>query len=638
MTEITERITPGMSEEEVLGVILDEIMARAEPDVAEAICFCAIPHWFNGEFIAWLRGEELKPSQRSREILAALTELTFVGPYHERGWAYHENVRDLLLYRWREIDGEEFEELSGRAARYFGQKAEVATDEERDEWEREHVYHLLAADPDQGFKLFSSMFNRALDFYQLSTCALLLELAKEQGVHLDTVEEYQWMLMEDPEAFAWQRELVTRIMHTIAAGESCSIVGMAGVGKSNLFRFLIRPNVRQRYLGKSWGKYLFLYIDTYSLKELSEWGLYELLLRRMVEATEGLKIESQWTKLFNDLHQQAVWPEKRPLARGYLERGVKNLCQRLGFRLVFLFDEFDEIFRQVDTRFFLSLRALRDEHKYRLSYVVATRDELSRIRKNMGEFESFYELFSLNTFGLGPYSKVDARKMVQRLAMRGGVTVTDDDTNLLLEVSGRHPGLLRAAFWALSDGKIDKSGDIYRQLLDDPDIQAECTKIWDSIGEDEQMALADVAAGRKLQQLDQGIVQLLRLKGLAMENRVGQVTIFCRLFEDFVNQPEVLAAMDIRLDRGSRKVWMEGEGVSPGLTAEEFALLSYLYERRGEICSKGELEALYLKSQNVDTLIDQLQKKIESDPRRPKYLITARGRGFKLARATPVQL
>jgi tetratricopeptide (TPR) repeat protein len=214
MTEITDRITPEMSEEEVLGVLLEEIMARAEPDVAEAIRFCAIPHWFNEEIIAWLRGEGLKPSQRSREILAALTELTFVGPYHERGWAYHENVRDLLLRRWRERDSQEFKQLSGRAAGYFAHKlgekeetllaklfaairrvlgkVETPAEDEREEYRREHMYHLLAADPEQGFELFRSMFNEARDFYQLSICALLLQLAEEHEAHLSS-EDRLWL-------------------------------------------------------------------------------------------------------------------------------------------------------------------------------------------------------------------------------------------------------------------------------------------------------------------------------------------------------------------------------------------------------------------------------------------------------------
>ncbi len=172
-------------------------------------------------------------------------------------------------------------------------------------------------------------------------------------------------------------------------------------------------------------------------------------------------------------------------------------------------------------------------------------------------------------------------------------------------------------------------------MLDNPDIQAECTKIWDSIGEDERMALADVATSYQLQKLEQRVVQLLQLKGLVVESGAGQAAIFCRLFEDFVNQQEVFKAIDIRLDRASGKVWVKGKAVSPGLTAEEFALLYYLFERRGEICSQSELEALYPGgSQNVDTLMDQLRKKIESDPRRPKYVLTVRGRGFKLARAT----
>ena len=213
MKELLHGISLGTGEDEALCAILNEITARAEPDVAEAIRFCAIPHWFNEEIIAWLRGEGLKPSRRCREILAALTELTFVGPYRERGWAYHENVRDLLLRRWRQEDGKEFKKLSGWAAGYFvhklGEKeaplgrlraavrriwgkVEMPTGYLREEYQRERMYHLLAADPGQGFKLFRRMFRRAHKFYHLSTCALLLQWAGEQRAHL-SADDRLWL-------------------------------------------------------------------------------------------------------------------------------------------------------------------------------------------------------------------------------------------------------------------------------------------------------------------------------------------------------------------------------------------------------------------------------------------------------------
>ena len=194
MTERLERITPEMSEQEALGLILDELMARANPDVAEAIRFCAIPHWFDEEIVAWLRGEGREPSQRTREILAALTELTFVGPYHDRGYAYHENVRDLLLHRWRQENAEHFQELSGVAAAYYADKLEEgeASEEQRAEWQREEMYHLLVADEKQGHELFQNMFDEAIKFYRLSTCSLLLQLVGEFREYLS--EEHQQCL------------------------------------------------------------------------------------------------------------------------------------------------------------------------------------------------------------------------------------------------------------------------------------------------------------------------------------------------------------------------------------------------------------------------------------------------------------
>jgi tetratricopeptide (TPR) repeat protein len=206
MTVITDRITPEMSEEEVLGVILDQIMERAEPDVAEAIRFCAIPHWFNEEIIAWLRGEGSSPSRRSGEILAALTKLTFVGPYHERGWAYHEKVRDLLLCRWRERDSEGFREPSGRAANYFEQKlVEALTEGERRVYRREQMYHTLVVDQERGFGLFSELFEKALNLYQLGECNLLKELAYEQRECLN-LNNQRWLEFREGQlAFASAR-------------------------------------------------------------------------------------------------------------------------------------------------------------------------------------------------------------------------------------------------------------------------------------------------------------------------------------------------------------------------------------------------------------------------------------------------
>ncbi|MEA3398053.1 MAG: tetratricopeptide repeat protein [Chloroflexota bacterium] len=186
MSERLSRITPEMDEEEALGLILDALIDRAESDVAEAIRLCAIPHWFNGETLAWLRGEGRETSGRTREILANLAKLTFVGLYRDLGYAYHENVRNLLLRRWRKENAERFQELSGMAAAYYADKLQVGelSEEQHAEWEREEMYHLLVADEGRGIDLFISLLNRASQFYQLSTFDLLLGLAREQAADL----------------------------------------------------------------------------------------------------------------------------------------------------------------------------------------------------------------------------------------------------------------------------------------------------------------------------------------------------------------------------------------------------------------------------------------------------------------------
>ena len=67
------------------------------------------------------------------------------------------------------------------------------------------------------------------------------------------------------------------------------------------------------------------------------------------------------------------------------------------------------------------------------------------------------------------------------------------------------------------------------------------------------------------------------------------------------------------------------------LTAAETALLTGLAERAGEAVSREELSAQFSGNvRNVDVQMTRLRRKIERDPRFPRYLQTVRGTGYVL--------
>jgi two-component system, OmpR family, phosphate regulon response regulator OmpR len=82
-----------------------------------------------------------------------------------------------------------------------------------------------------------------------------------------------------------------------------------------------------------------------------------------------------------------------------------------------------------------------------------------------------------------------------------------------------------------------------------------------------------------------------------------------------------------RLFRGEEAVY---------LTEAETDLLARLAERAGEVVSREELSSSASEgedssgSRQVDVVVTRLRRKIENDPRFPRYLQTVRGRGYLL--------
>ena len=73
------------------------------------------------------------------------------------------------------------------------------------------------------------------------------------------------------------------------------------------------------------------------------------------------------------------------------------------------------------------------------------------------------------------------------------------------------------------------------------------------------------------------------------------------------------------------------------LSPVEYRLLEYLIERRGAVVTREELlEKVWslsgdTLSRTVDVHIAGLRKKIEDDSRYPRFLLTVKGAGYKLA-------
>lgn len=87
-----------------------------------------------------------------------------------------------------------------------------------------------------------------------------------------------------------------------------------------------------------------------------------------------------------------------------------------------------------------------------------------------------------------------------------------------------------------------------------------------------------------------------------------------------------LAAGEVRLNR--RLVQ---------LSPKEFALLGFLQQNLGRVCSKDEIgRAVWTEYQEgvfdyqIENLVRRLRSKIETDPNAPQLLLTVRGLGYKL--------
>jgi hypothetical protein len=424
------------------------------------------------------------------------------------------------------------------------------------------------------------------------------------------------------------------ILADLAAGRCCAVIGLSNSGKSTLMRGLASEAAARRYREQRGRPITLVLVDCNRAVALSAQAFYEIVLRSVLEAFPPESTDPLPASL--RMHHEGITDADSSFAASLsFNLALNELCEEHGRDVALLLDEFDEVYTALDDRALLNLRALFDRFNESLKLVTATTRVLRELRGREVEDE-FAELFMRSTYLLPPLTAAEADAVLGRLLP---VEATAGHRRACLELSGGHPGLLVATAQAVSGLTVD---ELRRRAALLPQVRVECLKLWGQLASDEQAGLMALAT-----EGSSGIAPgaLARLEAVGA---VRQGAVFSPLLAEFAARRIRGLQTDrlgVQIDVDSGDVWVDGVRV-PLLTDLEFRLLRLLDERRDKLTDKygivvavwGEKYLGEVDDARIEKLVSRLRTKIEVDPASPRYLLTQRGRGYKLVSTPAAQL
>ena len=124
-------------------------------------------------------------------------------------------------------------------------------------------------------------------------------------------------------------------------------------------------------------------------------------------------------------------------------------------------------------------------------------------------------------------------------------------------------------------------------------------------------------------------------KPFSPKELVARVRAVLRRTEGLERKPDVIRAGDVEIDSTRLSVSVAGRRVE--LTPTEFQLLTAMARQPGRVFTRSQLldaihgGAFESYERAIDAHVKNLRRKIEPDPRSPRYLLTVFGVGYRFA-------
>jgi hypothetical protein len=440
----------------------------------------------------------------------------------------------------------------------------------------------------------------------------------------------------------YRAEQMRTLASWILAGQSGSVIGLAGAGKSNLLGFLChRPEVLRSYLPPEAISVALIPVDLNNLPSNTLATFYRVILRAFFEIRDRFDQMSQ--QMTAELYQENRATRDPFLAQSAL-RELLLQFQAQQIRVVLVMDRFDK-FGQIATPQMLdTLRGLRDSFKGTLCYIVGMRQEMVYLF-DPGALGEMYEILDTHVCWVGPMNETDARRLIAEETYMASTGPGEAEVAHLLALTGGYPAVLKAAcHWWLSLFDRPPASEWMDTLLEERSIRSRLEEIWAGLTQEEGRALSEmqrrcirdgtIAAGDgDIEVRHRHALSNLVDKGLCRRT-AGGWRIFGDLFAAYVASVEGQSGGKLWLDETTDELY-QGQIPLRDLSPLEREVLRFLVEHPRTRHTKTDLiistwpDELRRQGVTDDSLyqvVRELRKRIEPNPAEPCYIVTWRGR------------
>jgi hypothetical protein len=426
----------------------------------------------------------------------------------------------------------------------------------------------------------------------------------------------------------------------ISAGESGSVVGLAGCGRSNLLAFLChRSDVLAHYLPQLSGQLLLVPAELHNLPANDLADLYRTLLHAFYRLRDRFETDTAQTVTDLYLQNRTVQDAFLPQQAVY---ELMLLFQQQQVQIVLVLNRFDRFCTTATPTMVSTLRSLRDNFKNTLSYIVGMQQEAIYL-PDPAALGDMYDLLDTHVCWVGAMTDPDARFMLASVFHSADQLPTPAEIEALLALSGCFPSLIKAVgqWWLLSAQRPVNRTEWSEALLAEHSIQFRLDRIWNGLTQEEKLALSEIQkdtfasmpkrAPELAGQFD--ISSRLEAKGVCQRSE-SSWCIAGTLLATYVARLEGRVRGKIWIDEQARAIY-QGQVALEELSGLQYEILRFLIKNprtrhtRDDIIDNAwpeEDQRAGITPNALQVHIAAIRKKIEPNPATPRYLLTWHGR------------